>query len=221
MKQKNKDLSFILITSALSLLMALLYAWKGVKEEFYLGSWIIIGLNLLYIPYAFIFKRKGFVYFYLVYAAAMIFVMAFHKTYLYNNFTALFIAFLIFLIEPRLKIPSLIGYFVFVSVAYALNEEQIYHYFIHITRGAWFYYISTFVIEAKYKRRKLILYEDEIKILTQLCNNRLQKSIEFEGYSESTIYRRLKAAMTRNHMTKKELLEEFKKEYMNSPLQKD
>lgn len=210
----SNNKNFTLITSFLSLLMALLYAWKGWKEQFFIGTWIIIGLNLLYIPFAFIFKRKGFLYFYLVYSAILIFILAFYKTYLYNNFTSLFIVFLIFLIEPKFKIPTLVVYFLLISIAYALNEEQIYHYFIHITRATWFYYISTFIIEQKYKRKKLILYEDEIKILTQLCNNRLQKSIEFQGYSESTIYRRLKAAMTRNKMTKKELLEEFNKEFL-------
>lgn len=215
MNEKPSEKKFLFITSGLSLLIAVLYAWKGLNEGFFTGTWVVIGLNLLYIPFVFIFRRKGFLYFYLVYAAALIFVLAFYKTYLYNNFTALFIAFVIFLIEPRMKIPTIIGYLILVSVAFILNEEQLYHYFIHIARAAWFYFISLFVIEQKYKRNKLILYEDEIKILTQLCNNRLQKSIEFEGYSESTIYRRLKAAMSRNHMTKKELLEEFRKEYMN------
>lgn len=222
MKTKNKksektsvsEKTFLLITSCLSMLIALLYAWKGFNEGFVIGTWCVIGFNLLYIPFALIFRRKGFLYFYLIYAGVLIFVLAFHKTYLYNNFTALFIAFVIYLIEPRLKLVTAIGYFILVSAAYALNEEEIYHYFIHITRAAWFYYISTYVIEQKFQRKKLILYEDEINILTQLCNNRLQKSIEFEGYSESTIYRRLKSAMTRNHMTKKELLEEFRKEYL-------
>ncbi len=216
MEQKTSfnEKKFILITSLLSFLMALLYFWKGIQEGFFVGTWVIIGFNLLYIPYAFIFKRKGFAYYYLVYAVVLIFIIAFYKTLLYNNYSVLFIIFIMFLIEPRIKVPALIGYFIFISIAFALNEELIYHYFIHLVRAIWFFYISTFIVEQKYQRKKLILYEDEIKILSQLSKNHLQKSIEFEGYSESTIYRRLKAAMTRNKMTKKELLDEFKKEYI-------
>ena len=212
-KLKEKDFSFVLITSGLVLLKALLYLWKGFHEGFTVWAWILIGMCIIYIPYAFIFKRKGFAYYYLFYCCILIFVLAFTKTYLYNNYTALFIAYIIFLIKPNLKHVISIGYIILVSIAFALNEESIYHYLLHMTNGVWFYYISVFVIEQRFNRKHLILFDDEVKILTQLCNNHLQKSIEFEGYSESTIYRRLKAAMARNHMTKKELIEEFRKEY--------
>lgn len=219
-KKISNDLRFILITAFLSFLTAALYAWKGIHEGFFTGTGIIIAANLLYIPFSFLFKRKGFCYFYLIYAIVLIFILAFYKTYLYNNFTSLFIIFAVIMIKPELKIPALASYFIIVSTAFAFNEELIYHYFIHITRSVWFYYIFSFVIEKKYNRRKLILYDDEIYILNELCKNRLQKSIEFDGYSESTIYRRLKAAMTRNRLTKKELLEEFRKEYLNKENEK-
>lgn len=204
---------FISITSVLSFLIAAMYAWKGYCEGFTIGSYFIIGFNLLYIPFACIFKRKGFLYFCLAYMAVLIFTTAFHKTLLYNNFTPLFFAFAIYLIEPRLKHITLAGYFILICVAYILNEEQIYHFFIHLVRAVWFVYISMFLVEKKYKRNKLILYEDEIKILTELSKHKLQKSIELEGYSESTIYRRLKSAMTRNKLSKKELLDAFQKEH--------
>lgn len=207
---------FILITSILSFLLSFMYTWKGFSDGFNIGTFFIIGFNLLYIPFACIFKRKGFLYFCFVYIAVLIFTTAFHKTFLYNNFTPLFFAFIIYLIEPRLKVITFTGYFILVSIAYLLNEEKIFHYFIHITRASWFVYISLFLVDNKYKRNKLILYEDEIKILTELSKHKLQKSIEFEGYSESTIYRRLKAAMTRNNLTKKELIDEFQKEYKTS-----
>lgn len=215
-EDNTNERKFLFITSALAFTQALLYFWKGLNEDFTVWTWIIIGLNFAYIPYILIFKRKSFTYFYIIYCLALIFALAFTRTFLYNNFTALFIAFIIYLIKPRLKTLISIGYFIAVSIAFALNEETLYHYFIHMTRALWFYYISIFVIDQRYQRNKLQLYDDEIKILTQLCNNHLQKSIEFEGYSESTIYRRLKAAMNRNHLTKKELIEEFRKEYMES-----
>lgn len=208
--QKHK---FITVTSVLSFLISLMYCWKGFQEGFTAGSYLIIAFNILYIPFAFIFKRKGFIYFCIIYTAVLIFTTAFHKTFLYNNFTPLFFSFFIYLIEPKLKNFTVAGYFLLISIAYILNEEKIYHYFIHVTRALWFIYISIYLIDKKYKRNKLILYEDEIQILSMLSENKLQKSIEFNGYSESTIYRRLKAAMTRNKLTKKELLDEFQKEH--------
>lgn len=209
------DKQFILVTSILSGVLSCLYIFKGCKEGFFLTSWIIVSLNILYIPFVAIFKRKYFAYYYLVYAAVLIFFNAFNKTYLHNNYTSLFIVFIIILINPRLKISAIIAYFIVISIAYALNEERIYLYFLHVVRTIWFYYVFSSVLETKYKRKKLVLYDDEIKILTQLSKNHLQKSIEFEGYSESTIYRRLKAAEKRNHLSKQDLIEEFKKEYAN------
>lgn len=206
---------FVIITSLFSFIIGALYLFKGYKEGFLIATWIVIGLNFLYIPFSIIFKKKYFSYYYLVYALVLIFFNAFNKTYLHNNYTSLFIIFIIILIMPKIKLQAIIFYMIVISVAYALNEEKIYLYFLHVTRTAWFYYIFTSVMESKYKRNKLILYDDEIKILTLLCQNRLQKSIQFEGYSESTIYRRLKAAMKRNNLSKQDLLEEFKKEYSN------
>lgn len=212
-KNLSKDNQFILITSLLSFMMGLLYLYKGFKEGISTRTWIVIGLNLSYIPCAFIFKKKCFSYFYLLYSVVLIFITAFHKTLLYNNFTCLFMLFIVIMVQPKIKFQALGIYFIAVTIAYILNEEQFYHYLLHVTRGVWFFYTFNTVIGSTYKRSKLSLHDDEIKILTQLSKNRLQKSIEFEGYSESTIYRRLKAAMNRNFLTKKELIEQFKKEY--------
>lgn len=99
-------------------------------------------------------------------------------------------------------------------MAFAINEENLCHYLIHVSRSALSFFIFNFVINEQYSEKKLILYDDEIKILTELSKNRLQKSLETQGYSESTIYRRIKSACKRNKMSKSELIEEFKKEYL-------
>lgn len=210
---ENFDFQFIFITSLISFLLASLYLYKAVKTEFTVWTWIIVSLNFLYIPFILIFKRKSFPVFYLIYSLIVIFVEAFTQTYLHNNFTCLFILFIVIMIQPKLKHYALVLYVITITIASIFNDEDIYLYIIHMLRVIWFAYVFFSVIEKRYKRKQLILYDDEIKILTLLCKNRLQKSIEFEGYSESTIYRRLKAAMTRNKLTKQDLIEEFKKEY--------
>lgn len=210
--EDKKEKQFLLITTALSFLIGILYFWKGISEGFYTSTYIVIAMALIYIPTVWIFRRPGFAVFNLIYSVILVFIIAFNDTYLYNNFTGLIAVFVVMMIAPKLKWPAAILYFLAVSVAFALNEENLCHYFIHITRAGWLFYIFNHVLVAKYERKKLILYDDERKILTELSKNRLQKSIELEGFSESTIYRRIKSAMKRNNLTKKQLLEEFKKE---------
>lgn len=212
-KSMNQENKFIFITSILSFIISILYLYKGIIEGITYKTYIVVSLNFLYIPISILLKKKVFSIYYVIYSITLIFIAAFNKTYLYNNFTYLFIICILTLVIPKLKNYFYIIYFTAITIAYILNEEELYHYLIHITRGIWFTYIFENVIESKYKRKKLILYDDEIKILTQLSKNHLQKSIQFQGYSESTIYRRLKAAMKRNNFTKQELLESFKKEY--------
>lgn len=210
--EDQKEKHFILITTALSFLISVLYVWKGLTEGFYPGTHAVIFMSFIYIPVVWIFRRPGFAIFNLAYAAVLVFIIAFNDTYLYNNFTGLIAVFIVMMVAPKLKWVSLATYILATIIAFALNEENLCHFFIHIARCGWLFHIFNHVLSSKYKRNKLILYDDERKILTELSKNRLQKAIELEGFSESTIYRRIKAAMKRNNLTKKQLIEEFKKE---------
>lgn len=208
--------NFILGTSFLSGLLSCLYIWKGYMEEFTIFSYIIIFLNFLYIPLAFIFKKKIFSIFNLVYALILIFYLAFTKTYLYNNYTSLFIICIVFMINPKFKMIGIISYFIGISICFGLNDEHLYQYFIHICRSLWFVLIVDYVISNKFNRKKLILYEDEIKILEQLnAGKHYQK--EVEGFSENTIYRKLKSARERNGIeTREELLNLYREEFIEN-----
>lgn len=210
--KKITDNKFILFTSTVSLVLGLLYLWKGFKTGFPPLGCIIISLNFLYVPFAFLFSKKGFPYFYLLYSAVLVFSIAFEETFLYNNYTALFIVCIVIMINPKLRFPAIVFYVVLVTVAFALNDEILYHYFIHIVRSIWYVGIVEFVLNDKFKRKKLVLYEDEKNILRQLCNGKVYQK-EVEGYSENTIYRKLKAARERNgNLTRDQLVEEFRVE---------
>ena len=90
---------------------------------------------------------------------------------------------------------------------------HVFHFLIHITRSIWFIGSVFFVLENQFERKTLVLYEDEIKILEQLSNGKIYQK-EVEGFSENTVYRKLKAARERNgNITKEELLKLFKKEF--------
>lgn len=208
--------NFLLYTCILSAILGVLYIVRGIQDGFKIVTIVVIAFDFLYVPLALIFKRKSFVWFCLVYALVLIFVIAFTKTYLYNNFTSLFIICIIIMIQPKFEISAIVAYFVMVSVAFTINDESLLNYFIHLTRSCWFIIIVSFVVSNKFERKSLILYEDEIKILTQLADGKHYQK-EVQGFSENTIYRKLKAARERNgNITREQLVELFKKEYLSS-----
>ncbi|MEE0885557.1 MAG: hypothetical protein UIB61_01480 [Treponema sp.] len=203
---------FVLFTSVLSGILCALYVWKGFSEGFFIGTWVIALMNFLYIPAAAIFKRKCFSYFYLVYAVILVFMIAFEKTFLFNNYTALFLVCIVIMIKPQVRFVAISLYIAAICVAFSINGESVFHFLIHLTRTFWFFGTVFFVTENNFERKKLILYEDEIKILAQLCDGKIYQK-EVEGFSENTVYRKLKAARERNgNLTREQLVELFKKE---------
>lgn len=201
---------FILITCTLSGILGVLYFWQAIQIGFSLPSYIIITFKLLYIPFALIFKKKAFCPFYFLYSAVLVFIIAFEKTYLYNNFTALFIVCIVIMCNPKFTVPVLISYFVTICIAFSINEEEIYHFLIHITRSLWFISLMIYVTNHKFKRHELLLYDDEKLILDQLCNGKIYQK-EVEGFSENTVYRKLKAARERNgNISREELINKYK-----------
>ena len=217
--KEKQERNFVLITSILSFILGILYIWKGAEEGFLAVTLIIIAYCFLYIPAVMFFRSRGFIIFNLTYALVLVFLIAFYKSYLFNNYTGLIAIFFIIIVCPKLKWISIIAYGICVCVAFALNDEKLCPFFIHVVRSSWLFYIFDFIISQRYTNKKLILYDDEIQILTQLSKNKLQKSIDLDGLSESTIYRRLKAACERNGMTKTQLIEAFKKEKAQSESQ--
>lgn len=205
---------FFILTSVLSAILALLYFWKGIRENFTIGAWLIIGMNLVYIPTAFLFKKKGFLTYCIIYSAILVFLLAFTETCLYNNYSALFIICIVISLKPELEKPCLLLYLACICVAFALNEECLYHFFIHSVRSTWFVLVAGYIVDSRKPARKLILYKDEEDILRQLSDgNRYQK--EVQGYSENTVYRKLKSARERNGcITRDQLVEQFRQEYL-------
>ena len=99
---------------------------------------------------------------------------------------------IVMMIQPKLEFFIYIVYFVSVCIAFTLNGENLIHFFIHIFRSFWFISIVSYVLNNRFDRKKLILFDDEKKILDQLCEGKIYQK-EVEGFSENTIYRKLKA----------------------------
>jgi len=208
---------FLPVSCVLAAVIAGLYGIKGLQDGFRTGTWIIIGLNCLWIPCAFLFHKNCFSWFYLGYALILVFLTAFEKTCLYNNYTPLFLICIVIGIAPFLTEISLALYVAAVSVAFILNEEPALYLVIHLVRACWFVLCVLSVIDQREIRRqqaerKLVLYEDEREILAQLAEGKVYQK-EIEGYSENTIYRKLKAARERNGCaTRDELVERYRQQ---------
>ena len=217
-KKFSKSLSrllndnFILFTSIESFLLALLYFWRGVEGVFTIRTWIVISFNLIYVPVVLLSQKRFFSWFYLIYGLTLVFLISMEESFLFNNYTALFVICIVVGIQPKLKIPAISLYFLCVCIAFGLNDETLIHFFIHIVRSVWFIQVVGYVLNNKYDRKKLILFEDEKMILDQLCDGKVYQK-EVEGFSENTIYRKLKAARERNgNITREQLVDLYRKE---------
>lgn len=83
-------------------------------------------------------------------------------------------------------------------------------------RSIWFLGIVFYVLDNKFDRKKLILYDDEVEILSQICDGKTYQK-EVKGYSENTVYRKLKAARERNgNISKEQLIDLYKEEFQNN-----
>ncbi len=201
---------FVILSSAFSFVIAALYFLKGLQSGFLLGTWIVIAMNLAYIPLTVVFRRRSFSWFCLVYAVVLVFLTAFEKTLLLNNFTPLFLVCIVIGLRPKWKWFALSLYFLSVCIAFALNEESALCFLIHIVRSLWFILCMLHVLDSSFERKKIVLYEDERKILDQLLEGKVYQK-EVEGFSENTIYRKLKAARERNGCkTREELLDLYR-----------
>lgn len=215
MKFENKsEKRFLIITSVLSLLQGLFYIYDGIVTGFTLNDFVLAGIDLLYIPLVLFWKRQGFVVFICIGSALLVYVNSQMETYLFNNFSALLCLFMAILVYPKIKNYLMIGYLFITALAFALNTEPMHLFLIHAIRSMWLFTIYDFAIYCNYTRKPVILTEDEQQIIAQLCEGKLQKELELNGYSESTIRRRLDSAMKRNDIkSKDELKDLYKKCY--------
>lgn len=203
-----KDKSFVQITNCLSALISLLYVWKGLTEGFIWLTWIIIAANLIYIPVVILFKQKGFYIFYICYALIIMAIGGFNEAKLYNNFTSLFIFVTLLVIRPKYKVFIVTIYLVALTTVFALNDESLNSYLIHMARGTWFYLNIKYFILQNYQRKPLDLTEDEELILKELNEKKLLKACD--SFSKNTITEKLKAARKRNNcVNNAELLAEY------------
>lgn len=111
---------------------------------------------------------------------------------------------------PKLTIPALIIYGANLIPALVYRQNEIPTIGIHVLNCIWITVFIEFVVIRKNKKT-LQLTEDEIVVLTQLAEGKLQK--EVKPFNQNQVTQILKNAMNRNMCkTKQELLNLFLKE---------
>lgn len=206
---------FLLLTSACSFILALLYTVKGIKDGFTLDNYFLVGANALYTVLSLAIGRRAFIGFNFFYSAVMLFSIGFFETYLYNNFTALIFILLIVITRPRLKWIALGFYLALVCFVFSVNTETVHHFLIHVVRTVWIFGIFNFLITNRFYRKKLHLTDDEKYILSELKKGKQQK--EIDRFSKNTITKKLKDARERNKISSNyELLAQFSNHFTHS-----
>lgn len=212
--ESKKEKQFLLLTCMLSLIQGILYLVDGFLTGFTLNNYIMLGMDLLYIPAVLILRSRGLEIYIILMSIALLFSTSFTPTNLYNNFSALLCLFMGIMIFPKHKKYFMLGYIIASAIMFALNDERMYLYLIHISRASWLFTMEDMIIFARYNRKPIILTSEEQRIIAQLCENKLHKQIELDGASESTIRRRLAQAKKRNGIQSDEELKElYKKHY--------
>ena len=209
--KKYAYLHFPLLSSILSVVISILYSVKGLQTEFMVGTWCIIVANLAYVPLVLLFRTKFVPYFLAIYSVLLVFLTGFEKTFLFNNYTPLFVIFIASVFSPRHELHFLLLYFICAATAFVLNEESTILFLIHVARAFWFVLAFYCAVYMKQGSDDLVLSDDECKILDQLLDGKTYQK-EVSGFSENTIYRKLKAARERNGCsTREELVERYRK----------
>lgn len=199
-------------TGILTLVFIILYSWKSLLSGFTMNNILYILVNAIYFPIIFIWKRKFFCLYHVIYAYVLVIVIVLKKTFLFNNFTAYFIILAIAIIKPKWKTAIISIYFIMATIAFAIHDQHMVNYLIHVSRAAYYYTIFNYFIFTRFKTKNsptlLNLQHDEIEILNQMAAGRKQK--EIEGFSINTVTKKLLNAKTRNNIdTTQELLIRF------------
>ncbi len=111
---------------------------------------------------------------------------------------------------PKLTIPALIIYGANLIPALVYRQNELPTIGIHVLNCIWITIFIEFVV-IKRKTKTLQLTDDELIVLSQLAEGKLQK--EVEPFTQNQVTQILKNAMNRNMCkTKQELLNLFLKE---------
>lgn len=191
-----------LFVVAIGMLICNLFMW--IESEYKVEPFIRICYCALFIPMALIFGRKWVPIQYVVIAFS---VLYFNKWY---NPLSFILVSVVAIRHRKFMIPLFVAYGFAVLVCLGIAQRSWRHGAWHIFFCLWWYYV---VIDIKRELgRRVYLTVSESKIVKQMAEGKIIK--EIEGYSQSTIFDKLKKARERNKVDSNERLVELYKEDM-------
>lgn len=198
MRKDNKVLISVMLVSVL----VLLHTWQFIRSDFNIKALVNLAVSVAYIPIVMICGLK----------AVPLFLACYGLIYIpfesFDNYTSLFLLFSAISINRKLK--GLIWvYLIETLICYIIKGFQISH--IAITACYIIYMWNVYIIiqNKRLEVEKLTLTDDEVHILNQLLDGKEIK--EVVGFSQNTVYKKLRSARERNDcITNDELILRYK-----------
>lgn len=175
-----------------------MYVDSGYKIE----PLIRICYCVLFFPMAMIFGRKWVPFQYLIIAFSILY---FNKWY---NPTSFFLVACVALRHRKYRVPLFVLYGIAVFICLFISRRNWAHGLLHALYCVSIYFIAL-DIRSEFKRR-LKATDEELAIIKQIAEGKEMK--EIEGFSEYTIYAKLREARLRNNVRKNYQLVELYEE---------
>lgn len=191
----------VLKTLGIAVLLVGFHAWQFDKSGHDIRALINLIMSAAYIPIIIFWGFDAVPYFLVVYGAIY---LPFEE---FDNYTSLFLLFSAISIKRNLKY-LFVPYVIELVVVYMATGLEISHTSISCLFIAYFYQIFLHIQDKHADIKYLNLTVDEEKILEQLCKGKEVKEL---GWSENTVYKKLREARHRNNcLTNSELKTRFK-----------
>lgn len=198
---KNKD-ERIWYSVIIAIVLVLLHSWQFYKSDFMIQPMINLTASLIYIPLVLIFGLKSL----------PIFLMCYGFVYIpfesFDNYTSLLLILSAISLDKRLK--DCIWIYVLETISCYIGKGwEISHVTITICYIIFLWNVFTFIQDNHAINEPLLITKDEELILNQLLSGCEIK--EVEGFSQNTVYKKLRDARERNKcITNAELLIRYK-----------
>lgn len=191
---------YLTVSFILSFIFVGLHIYQFIDSDFRIEPLIhaIISTNL---PFVIFFGGRIATYWYWWICANL---LAINTTF--QNYTAFVIICIFISLVPKMRIPSLSLYILEIIFVATARDKTPVHITIHVCNCISIYCGIYYLLKPT---KRLKLTSDEIFILNEMINGKMQK--EIDGFSQNTITNKLKQAKERNKVeTTDELIKKFK-----------
>lgn len=182
---------------AIGMLVCNIFMW--IESGYDVEPLIRICYCILFIPMALVLGRKWIPIQYLIIAFS---VLYFNKWY---NPVSFILVSVVAIRHRKFMIPLFVMYGLAVMVCLGIGHRSWRHGAWHLFFCIWWFFIVTDIKNEL--RRRLYATVDEVNIIKQLAEGKKKK--EIEGFSQNTVYDKLKKARKRNNVEDNEQLVEL------------